>query len=91
MRLHIVAVSYSCQLHAVDLQAQALQSMLSPVFGFEHGGPRDSLPLASHVLPVLSVVCTTKNQKKYWLQLRRLAPATFAPERFEPADPGEHF
>jgi hypothetical protein len=35
--------------------------MLSPVFRFEHGGPRESLPLASHVSLVLSVAYATKS------------------------------
>jgi hypothetical protein len=35
--------------------------MLSPVFCIEHGGPRESLPLASHVSPDLSVVHATKS------------------------------
>jgi hypothetical protein len=63
MRLHIVALSNSRQLHAIGLQAQALQSMLSQLSRFEHGGPRESLPLASHVSPVLSVVYATKTEE----------------------------
>jgi hypothetical protein len=35
--------------------------MLSPVFCIEHGGPRESLPLASHMSPDLSVVHATKS------------------------------
>jgi hypothetical protein len=62
MRLHIVALSNSRQLHAIGLQAQALQSMLSQLFCCEHGGPHESLPLASHLSPVLSVVYATKNR-----------------------------
>jgi hypothetical protein len=62
MRLQIAAVSGFRQLHTVGLQAQALQNMLSLLFQFEHGGPRESLPWPSHVLSVLSVVYTTKNR-----------------------------
>jgi hypothetical protein len=61
MRLHIEATSNSRQLHAVGLQAQAFQSVPLQLLRFEHGGPRESLPLLSHVLNVLSVVYTTKN------------------------------
>jgi hypothetical protein len=49
-------------LHAVSLQAQALQIVILQLLRFEHGGPRESLPLPSHVLSVLSVVYTTKNR-----------------------------
>jgi len=55
-------VSNSRQLHAVGLQAQALQSVHLQLLRFEHGGPRESLPWPSHVLSVLSVVYTTKNR-----------------------------
>jgi hypothetical protein len=55
-------MSNSRQLHAVGLQAQALQSVLLQLLRCEHGGPRESLPLPSHVLNVLSVVYTTKNR-----------------------------
>src|ERR1700684_1240511 len=63
MRLHIGAKSSSRQSHAVGLQAQALQSVLLQLLRFEHGGPRERLPLPSHVLSVLSVVYTTKNRE----------------------------
>jgi hypothetical protein len=59
-----MAASNSRQFHAVGLQAQALQSVLSQLFRFEHSGPRESLPMASHVSRVLSVVSATKNREK---------------------------
>jgi hypothetical protein len=62
MRLHIGAPSNSRQFHAVGLQAQALQSVPLQLLRFKHGGPRESLPLPSHVSSVLSVVYTTKNR-----------------------------
>jgi hypothetical protein len=63
MRLHIEATSNSRQLHAVGLQAQALQSVLLQLLRFEHGGPRESLPWSSHVMSVPSVVYTTKKRR----------------------------
>jgi hypothetical protein len=62
MRLPVGATSNSRQFHAVGLQAQALQSVPLQQLRSKHGGPRGSLPLPSHVLSVLSVVYTTKNQ-----------------------------
>jgi hypothetical protein len=44
MRLRIPAVSNARQFHAVSLQAQAFQRMLSQLFRFEHGVPHKSLP-----------------------------------------------